>query len=88
MELEKKWLQLLFCIKEEEVEMMMRDWQYDWQIPIITKNMPKGKEVEAGSSKTPVGGSAATKKPMEQVKPGQKLAQQKKGSAPKKDART
>jgi hypothetical protein len=51
-----------FCINAEEVEMEMRDWQDDWKIPVITKDMPKGKEVEAGSSKTSAGGSTTTKK--------------------------
>jgi hypothetical protein len=49
--------------------------------------MPKGKEVEAGSSKTSVGGSIMAKKPMQQTKPGPKTTQQKKGSAPKKDGK-
>jgi hypothetical protein len=59
---EKEWLQLHFCINVEEVEMVMTDWQDDWNIPVITKDMPKVKEVEARSSKTSVGGSATTKK--------------------------
>jgi hypothetical protein len=58
---EKEWLQLRFCINAEEVEMEMRDWQDDWKIPVITKDMPKGKEVEAGSSKTPAGDNIAPK---------------------------
>jgi hypothetical protein len=65
----------------------MKDWQDDWKIPVITKDMPKGKEVEAGSSKTSAGGSIMTKKPTQQVKPGPKTMQQKKGSAPKKDGK-
>jgi hypothetical protein len=43
--------------------MAMKSWQEDWNIPVITKGMPKGKEVEAGSSKTSAGGNTATKKP-------------------------
>jgi hypothetical protein len=35
----------------------------DWNIPFITKDMPKGKEVEVGSSKKFSGGSFTTKKP-------------------------
>jgi hypothetical protein len=68
--------------------MEMRDWKDDWKIPVITKDMPKGKEVEAGSSKTSAGGSTMTKKPTQQGKPSQKTMQQKKGSTPKKDAQT
>jgi hypothetical protein len=68
--------------------MEMRDWQDGWKILVITKDMPKGKEVEAGSSKTSTGGTVSPKKPTQQEKPGQKLVQQKKGSSPKKDAQT
>jgi hypothetical protein len=60
----------------------------DWKIPVITKEMPKGKEVEAGSSKTPAGDNIAPKNPTQQGKPSQKPVQQKKGSAPKKDAQS
>jgi hypothetical protein len=56
----KEWLQLRYCIKEEEVEMEIRDWKDDWKIPVITKEIPKGKEVEAGSSKTPAGDNVCT----------------------------
>jgi hypothetical protein len=63
----------------------MRDWQDDWKISIITKDMPKGKEVEVGSSKTSARGSTATKKLTQQGKLRQKTAQQKNGNAPKKD---
>jgi hypothetical protein len=43
--------------------MIMRDWQDDWKITTIIEDMPKGKEVEEGSSKTSAGGNPATKKP-------------------------
>jgi len=78
-------LQLLFYIKEEEVDMAMRDWQDDWKIPVINKEIPKGKEVEVGSSKTHVGDNDAPKKPKKQGKTSQKPVQKKKVSAPKKD---
>jgi hypothetical protein len=51
--------------------MAMRDWQDEWKIPVITKKIPKGKEVESGLSKTSVGGSTIDKKPTEQGKPSQ-----------------
>jgi hypothetical protein len=84
----KEWLQLCFCINAEEVEMAMRDWQDDCKITVIAKDMPKGKEVEARSSKTSARGSVATKKLTQQGKHGQKTTVQKKGRAPKKDAQT
>jgi hypothetical protein len=81
----KEWLQLQLCINSKEVEWAMKYWQDDWKIPVITKDMPKGKEVEAVSSNTSVEGSVVTKKPTQQVKHRSKTMQQKKGNAPKKD---
>jgi len=74
-----EWLQLRFYIWE------MKYWQEDWKISVITKDMTKGKEVEAVFSKTSARRSIVTKKPTQQGKPGQKTTQQNKGSAPKKD---
>jgi hypothetical protein len=45
----------------------MQYWKHDWKIPIITKDIPKGKEVEVGSSKTSTGVSVRTKKPIQQA---------------------
>jgi hypothetical protein len=83
-----EWLQLRYCINIEEVDWEIKDWVDDWKIPVITKDMPKGKEIEAGSSKTSAGGSAAMKKPPQQKKLGPKPTQQKKESAPKKNGQT
>jgi hypothetical protein len=58
----KEWLQLHYCISGEDVEMEMHDWKDDWKIPVIAKEVPTGKEVEVGGSKTPVGDSVAPKK--------------------------
>jgi hypothetical protein len=66
--------------------MEMIDWQDDRKILVITKDMHKGKEVEAGLFKTSMGGSVMKKKPTQQAKPSQKAKTQKKGNAPKKDA--
>jgi hypothetical protein len=60
---EREWLQLRYCVNAEEVDWEIKDWVDDWKIPVITKDMPKGKEIEAGSSKTSAGGSTTTKKP-------------------------
>ena len=62
-DLEKESLQLQFCINAKKVEMEMRDWQDDWNIQVITKEMPKGKEVEICLFKTSAGGSTVAKKP-------------------------
>jgi hypothetical protein len=47
--------------------------------------MPKGKEVEVGSSNISVGDNIVTKKPTYQGKTGQNIVQNKKGSTPKND---
>jgi hypothetical protein len=44
----KEWLQLRYCITEEDVEMTMRDWHDDWRIPVLTQEVPKGVKVDIG----------------------------------------
>jgi hypothetical protein len=83
-DLGKEWLQLRYCVMEEDIEMDMRDWKYDWRVPVLTQEVPKGTEADPGSTKIPTGAKVAPKK----LKPSQKLVQQKKGSVPKKDALT
>jgi hypothetical protein len=85
-DIKKEWLQLFFCINIEEFEIVMRHLKDKWKILVITKEILKGKEVEIGSSKTSIGGSATTKKPTQQGKPSQKKMKQNKGTTPKKDA--
>jgi len=43
--------------------MEMQNWKDDWKILVITKEMTKGKEIEAGSSKTLVGDNVKPKNP-------------------------
>jgi hypothetical protein len=69
---------------EEDIEMDMRDWKYDWHAPVLTPEVPKGTEANPGSTKIPTGAKVVPKK----LKPSQKLVQHKKGSVPKKDALT
>lgn len=71
----KEWLQLTYCVTDEDIEMAMRDWHNDWKIPVLTQEVPKSTEVDAGQTKTPAGDKIAPKKP----KPTQKSTQQKKG---------
>jgi hypothetical protein len=78
----KEWLQLIYCVTKEDVEMAMRDWHDDWKNPVLTQEVPKGTEVDAGSTKKGIGYKTVPKKP----KPTQDPTQQKNGSAPKKDA--
>jgi hypothetical protein len=76
---EKEWLQLRYCVKEEDVEMEIRDWQDDWRIPVLTQEMPTGMETDAGKVQTPVGDKVALKKP----KPSQNLDTTKEGGCAK-----
>ena len=43
-----QWIQLWYYIKEEDVEMAIRDWHDEWRIPVLNQEMPTYKEVEAG----------------------------------------
>jgi hypothetical protein len=76
----KECLQLRYCIKEEDVEMAIKDWQDDWRVPVLTQDMPTYKEAEAGKDQTLAGNKATPKNP----KLSQKPTQQNKGGAPKK----
>jgi hypothetical protein len=71
----KEWLQLRYCVNTEEVDWAIKDWEDDWKVPVITKELPKDKETEVGPSQTSAGdirmvtqgtkatgGSATTKK--------------------------
>jgi hypothetical protein len=77
---EKEWLQLCYCVKEEYVDMTIKDWQDDWKIPVLTQEIPTGKEVDAEQYQTPVVDKFAPKKP----NPSHKSAQKKKVGVPKK----
>jgi hypothetical protein len=37
---ENQWLQLRYCVKEEDVEMAIKDWHDDWRIPDLNQEMP------------------------------------------------
>jgi hypothetical protein len=59
----KEWLQLRYCVMEEDIEMAMRYWHDDdWKIPVLTQEVPKGMEVDVGSTKTPAGDKVMPKK--------------------------
>jgi hypothetical protein len=36
----KQWLQLCYCIKEADIEMVIRDWEDDLNIPVLTQDIP------------------------------------------------
>jgi hypothetical protein len=42
-----QWLQLQYCINEEDIEMAIRDRHEEWRIPELNREMPVDKETEA-----------------------------------------
>jgi hypothetical protein len=82
-ELENEWLQLRYCVKEEDIEMVIKDWHDEWRVPTIDQDMFADKEVDAGKEKRPTGDKIAPNNP----NLGHNLAQYKKGGASKKGTR-
>jgi hypothetical protein len=39
-------LQLRYCIKQEDIEMAIKDWEDDWRIPFIIREIPTEIEKE------------------------------------------
>jgi hypothetical protein len=56
--------------------MAINDWQDDWRVLVLTQEMTKDKEAEAGKDQTLFGDKATPKNP----KPTQNPTQQKKGT--------
>jgi hypothetical protein len=49
----KKWLQLCYFIMEGDIEMVIRNWEDEWKIPVLTQDIPAGiAEEEAGQEET------------------------------------
>jgi hypothetical protein len=42
----KQWLQLRYCITEGDIEMAIKDWEDEWRIPVLTRDIPTGVEEE------------------------------------------
>jgi hypothetical protein len=51
--------------------MTIRDWKDDWRVPVLTQDIPTGKEADAGQVETYVRDKAVPKKP----NPSQKSVQ-------------
>jgi hypothetical protein len=79
----KQWLQLCYCITKGDIEMVIKDWEDDWRIAVITRDIPVGVEEEearqehphdeeVGQEETQPQGVTMPKKPrMGQTKPKQ-----------------
>jgi hypothetical protein len=49
----KKWLQMHYCIMEGDIDMVIKDWEDEWKIPILTQDIPtKTTEEETGQEQT------------------------------------
>jgi hypothetical protein len=45
---ENEWLQLRYYVKEEDIEMTIKDWHDDWRIPAMNQEMSMEKEDDVG----------------------------------------
>jgi hypothetical protein len=68
---ENEWIQLWYCVKEKDIEMVIKDWHDDWRVPTMNQEMSVDKEADAGKEQAPVGDKMMPKKP----NPGQNLVQ-------------
>jgi hypothetical protein len=71
---------LWYCVKEEDIEMAIRDSQDDWRVLVLNQEMSMDKEDDVGKEHTPVGDKMMPKNP----NLGHKPTQQKKGGETKK----
>ena len=42
-DLDKKWLQMHYCITEGDIDMVISEWDDEWKIPVLTQDMPDRK---------------------------------------------
>jgi hypothetical protein len=50
---DKKWLQMRYCITEGDIDMVIKDWEDEWKIPVLTQDLPeRTTEEEAGQGET------------------------------------
>jgi hypothetical protein len=49
----KQWLQMRYCITEGDIDMVIKDWEDEWKIPVLTQDLPeRTTEEEAGQGET------------------------------------
>jgi hypothetical protein len=50
---DKQWLQMRYCITEGDIDMVIKDWEDEWRIPVLTQDLPeRTTEEEAGQGET------------------------------------
>jgi hypothetical protein len=78
---DNQWLQLRYCIKEVDIEMAIKDWDDNWRIPVLNREIPtEMEEEEVRQEQTHAEEITVPKKP----RTGQNKVQQKKGGVSKK----
>jgi hypothetical protein len=49
----KQWLQMRYCITKGEIDMVIKDWEDEWKISVLTRDLLERKvEEEAGKGET------------------------------------
>jgi hypothetical protein len=92
---DNQWLQLRYCIMEGDIQMAIKDWEDEWRIPVLTREIPaeiEEEEVrqehthaeEVGQEQTQPEEVTVPKKP----RTGQNKPQQKKGGTSKTGVQT
>jgi hypothetical protein len=67
-----------YYVKEEGVDMAIKDWKDDWRVLVLIQEMPADKETNLGKEQTLVEDKTAPKNP------NHRPTQQNKGGAPEK----
>jgi hypothetical protein len=42
-EINKKWIQMCYCITEGDIDMVIKDWEDEWKIPVLTQDLSERK---------------------------------------------
>jgi hypothetical protein len=37
----KKWLQMHYCITKGDIDMVIKYWEDEWKIPVLTQDLPE-----------------------------------------------
>jgi hypothetical protein len=45
-DLDNQWIQMHYCIKEANIEMAIKDWDDDWRIRVLDREIPAEMEEE------------------------------------------
>jgi hypothetical protein len=49
----KQWLQMHYCVMEDDINMVIKDLEDEWKIPVLTQDLPERTvEEEVGQGET------------------------------------